>query len=114
MVRIRTPLQPLARGLRRTQTDAENRLWYHLRNRQLGGAKFRRQFPIGSYVVDLVCLESRLIVELDGGQHSEQVERDERRTAFLEAQGFRILRFWNNQALAETEAVLTTILVALQ
>jgi adenine-specific DNA-methyltransferase len=98
-----------ARELRKNPTDAEKALWKHLRLRQLGGYKFRRQQPLGPYIVDFVCSEKRLIVELDGGQHAEQVAYDEARTAWLEAQGFRILRFWNNDVLKEIDAVKEVI-----
>ncbi|NIR02743.1 MAG: DUF559 domain-containing protein [Gemmatimonadales bacterium] len=86
-----------------------------LRNRHLAGAKFRRQHPVGPYILDFYCAQARLAIELDGGQHSEaaQQRRDARRTRVLEAQGVRVLRFWNNEVLAETEAVLETIWNAL-
>lgn len=99
-----------ARRLRHSATDAERCLWRHLRNRQLKGHKFRRQVPIGGYIVDFACLEIRLIIELDGGQHDAQRAYDERRTQTLEGQGFTVLRFWNHQVLTETEAVLEEIL----
>jgi very-short-patch-repair endonuclease len=99
----------IARKLRVNFTEAEARLWYHLRNRQLAGYKFRRQYAVGRYVVDFVCLEAKLIVELDGGQHSEQLQRDESRTLFLVTQGFRALRFWNDEMFRDTEAVLSVI-----
>jgi very-short-patch-repair endonuclease len=89
-------------------------LWYFLRNRQLAGFKFRRQIPIGPYVADFVCVEAQLIVELDGGQHAEQVQRDQARTRYLVALGFRVLRFWNNDVLAQTESVLIMIVEALR
>jgi len=94
-----------ARELRKNLTEAERTLCRHLRLRQFGGYKFRRQQPIGNYIVDLVCLEKRLIIELDGGQHSEQIADDSERTSWIEEQGFSILRFWNNQVLKEIEAV---------
>ena len=103
-----------AKELRKNTTEAEQTLWKHLRMRQLGGYKFRRQQPIGPYIVDFMTFERSLIVELDGGQHSQQVTHDSKRTAWLEAQGYRVLRFWNNQVLEETEAVKTTILAALE
>lgn len=103
-------MESLARELRRTQTDAERVLWQRLRNRQLLGHKFRRQLPIGPYIVDFVCVERRLIIELDGGQHAEQRARDAQRSAWLQARGFRVLRFWNDQALKETNAVLEFVL----
>lgn len=107
--RKRSPLTGFARQLRANSSDAEIRLWWHLRDRRLGGAKFRRQYPIGPYIVDFVCLDKRLVVELDGGQHSEQVEYDAVRTMFLEREGYRVLRFWNDEVLRETEAVLEVI-----
>jgi very-short-patch-repair endonuclease len=105
--------KPKARELRKHMTEVERTLWRHLRLRQFGGFKFRRQHPIGQYIVDFVCLEKRLIVEVDGGQHSEQVRYDTERTAWLESQGFSLLRFWNNQVLEETEAVKEVIMGAL-
>jgi very-short-patch-repair endonuclease len=97
-----------ARTLRRNATDAEGKLWQCLRNRQLGGLKFRRQATIGHRVVDFLCAEKRLVVELDGGQHTP--ERDAARTAELSALGYRVIRFWNNHALGNTDAVLEAIL----
>ena len=102
-----------ARRLRRDQTDAERKLWFALRNRQLDGFKFSRQMPIGSYIADFVCRREKLIIELDGGQHAAQVARDARRTAFLEARGFNVLRFWNNDVLMNMEGVLEMIRAAL-
>jgi very-short-patch-repair endonuclease len=100
-----------ARQLRRDATDAEKRLWKILRDRQLGGAKFRRQQPIGAYFADFVCFEHSLIIEADGGQHTPEV--DAVRTRYLEAHGFRVLRFWNNEILVNTEGVMVAIMVAL-
>jgi very-short-patch-repair endonuclease len=97
-----------ARRLRQNPTDAEIRLWSKLRRRQINGYRFRRQVPIGPYIADFVCLERRLIIEADGGQHSDSVT-DDARTAWLERQGFRVLRFWNNDVLSNTEGVLTVI-----
>jgi very-short-patch-repair endonuclease len=85
-------------------------LWSALKNRQLGNFKFRRQSPVGKYVADFICHEKRLIVEVDGGQHMETSEKDNDRTAWLPSQGYRVIRFWNDQALKETEAVLEEIL----
>src|SRR5262249_23471625 len=99
----------LARNLRTNQTDAEQLLWRHLRNRLFMRTKFRRQQIIESYIVDFVCFEQRLIVELDGGQHADKVERDTRRTVYLESQGFRVVRFWNNEVLNNIESVLEAI-----
>lgn len=102
-----------ARELRVNLTDAERLLWKHLRSRELSGYKFRRQQPVGQYIPDFVCFEKRLLIELDGSQHSEEVAQDSERSAWLEAQGFRVLRFWNNQVLREIDAVKRAILEAL-
>ena len=98
-----------ARVLRKNMADAEQHMWQYLRRRQISAYKFRRQFPIGQYVVDFVCLETKLVIEIDGGQHSEQQEYDGKRTSFLESNGFRVVRFWNNEVLTETGAVLGVI-----
>ena len=102
-----------ARELRNNPTEAERALWKHLRLRQLAGQKFRRQVPLGGYIVDFVCIEKRLIIEVDGGQHSETADTDAERTAWLEARGFRVLRFWNHEVLGDTEAVMGVIREAL-
>ncbi|QDH70929.1 endonuclease domain-containing protein [Marilutibacter alkalisoli] len=101
-----------ARRLRRSMTDAEHRLWYHLRNRALMGWKFRRQYPVGPYIADFACLEAWVLVELDGGQHADDAQ-DAIRDGFLQAKGYRVLRFWNNDALERTEVVLEVIHAAL-
>jgi very-short-patch-repair endonuclease len=98
-----------ARRLRRDQTDAERALWFRLRDRRLDGLKFRRQMPIKSYVVDFCCESARLIVELDGGQHVERSIEDTKRTADLEAYGYLVLRFWNNDVLSNIDGVLKVI-----
>ena len=102
-----------ARGLRHRQTDAERRLWARLRDRRLQGAKFARQVPIGPYVVDFCCRELKVIVELDGGQHAAAARADAKRAALLEALGYRVLRFWNNDALGNTDGALQRIAQAL-
>jgi adenine-specific DNA-methyltransferase len=102
-----------ARELRKNLTEAERLLWRHLRYRQMGGHKFRRQHPVGQYVVDFACLEKGLAIELDGGHHPEQADYDSTRSAWLEAQGFRVLRFWNNHVLKQVEAIKEVILEAL-
>jgi very-short-patch-repair endonuclease len=102
-----------ARRLRREMTDAQHRLWKHLRAHRFAGEKFRRQEPIGPYIVDFVSHRSRLIVELDGGQHAVRLEQDRERTRWLETRGYRVVRFWNNQVLTETEPVLEAIALAL-
>ena len=103
-----------ARQLRKDSTDAERRMWALLRNRQFADRKFRRQVPIGPYVVDFVCLEKRLIVELDGGHHMTRGDYDAERTKWLMGQGFRIIRFWNNQVLNEAVSVLDALLLELE
>ncbi len=105
-------LRERARRLRRDQTAAERRLWTRLRGRQVAGANFRRQQPIGPFIVDFCCPDMRLIVELDGGQHATRVEYDMGRTAFLASRGYRVIRFWDNEVLQETEAVLERIVQA--
>ncbi|MCI0549302.1 MAG: DUF559 domain-containing protein [Candidatus Rokubacteria bacterium] len=106
---LREDLHAYARRLRRDQTDAEWRLWARLRDRQVLGMKFRRQHPIGPYIVDLCCTESRLIVELDGGHHARARDVDARRSAFLLKSGYRVLRFWNTDVLRNIEGVLECI-----
>ncbi len=101
-----------ARELRRNMTDAERALWRELRGGALGG-KFRRQAPLGRYIVDFVCLEKHLIVEVDGGQHAEN-RSDQERDRWLESQGFRVLRFWNNEVLGNMSGVLEVIAEALR
>jgi very-short-patch-repair endonuclease len=101
-----------ARSLRRAETDPEYRLWYELKAHRLNGFKFVRQLPIGPYFADFACRSHWLIVELDGGQHSES-PRDVRRTEWLNVQGYSVLRFWNDEVMREREAVLETILAVL-
>jgi crossover junction endodeoxyribonuclease RuvC len=108
-----TPVQTIrAVQLRRDSTEVEKIIWQRLRNAQLG-AKFRRQEPIMGFTVDFVAHDHRLVIELDGGQHAEQVQYDERRTRMLEQAGFRVLRFWNNDVNENLEGVLETIRTAL-
>lgn len=102
-----------ARALRRDQTDVEYLLWLELKDRRLGGFKFTRQHPLGRYIVDFLCREKWLAVELDGSQHAESA-RDAARTEWLNAQGYSVLRFWNDEALRERESVLDTILALLE
>jgi 2-isopropylmalate synthase len=97
-----------ARVMRGTPTDAELRLWRLLRDRRLNGLKFRRQVPLGRYIVDFLCVEARLIVEADGSQHAES-PRDKARDAYLESHGWKVLGFWNNEVLQNREIVLETI-----
>jgi very-short-patch-repair endonuclease len=103
----------IARRLRRDSTDTERALWRLLRARQLFGYKFRRQQPIDHYIVDFICFEHRLVIEVDGGQHGVDVAYDERRTMYLEKHGFRVLRFWNNEVLENPEGVCLKILEVL-
>jgi very-short-patch-repair endonuclease len=98
-----------ARILRGNLTDAERRLWSRLRLKQIDGHRFRRQVSIGPYIADFVCLDAKLVIEVDGGQHSDAAEKDARRTALMEAQGFRVVRFWNHEVLGNTDGVLETI-----
>jgi very-short-patch-repair endonuclease len=95
----------LHRLLRNTMTDAEIKLWSVLRGRQLDGCKFRRQHPFDRYILDFICLEKKLVVEVDGGQHLEHALQDAERTAYLEKAGFRIIRFWNHEVLTQIDAV---------
>ena len=98
-----------ARALRKSQTDAEAILWSRLRNRQMAGRKFRRQVPLLGYVADFASLDAKMVIELDGGQRAEQLEADEKRTRALEAVGFLVLRFWNEDIFANLDGVLETI-----
>jgi very-short-patch-repair endonuclease len=102
-----------ARRLRRNETDAEHRLWMRLRAGQFEGLKFRRQQPIGPFIADFCCLDRKLVLELDGGQHALKAEEDKRRDAFLMRQGYRVLRFWDHEVLQELDAVLERVAVAL-
>jgi very-short-patch-repair endonuclease len=106
----------LAKGLRRNQTEAEVKVWSSLKAKNINGIKFRRQQPIGNYIVDFVSFEAKLIIEIDGGQHNETpaIEKDERRTKWLESQGFQVLRFWNNDVTENPDGVLKTIYEALE
>lgn len=106
--------QSRARELRLHLTDAERKLWSHLRRRHLDGLRFRRQVPIGPYIADFACLEPRIVVEVDGSQHATQENYDAKRDAFLKEQGFRVLRFWANDVLAQTDGVLEVIYRAMQ
>ena len=109
MSKPRLPTHTLdhAKQLRRRMTDAERRLWQYLRAGRLEGLKFRRQHPVPPYIVDFCCVEARLVVELDGSQHSPAA--DAARTRYLQSQGWRVVRFWDNDVLREVEAVVTAI-----
>ena len=98
-----------AKILRSHPADAEQQLWRQLRAHRFMGLKFKRQKPIGHYIVDFVCIEYQLIIEVDGGQHISQMEYDDERTAWLESKGFRVLRFWNHEVLQEMDGVLERI-----
>ena len=103
-----------ARKLRESQTDVEGKLWSRLRDRQVHGVKFRRQHPIGPFIVDFCCFEKGLVVELDGGHHAERNAADKRRTGFLERHGYRVLRFWDNDVLDNFDGVLERISEAVE
>ena len=102
-----------ARAMRRISTDAEKKLWLLLRDRRLDGLKFRRQVPFGPYILDFVCFEQKIVVEVDGGQHAES-ESDKLRDARLEGEGFRVIRYWNNDVLKNPHGVLTDLLMRLE
>ena len=106
--------QERARSLRLSLTDAERRLWHYLRRRHIHGMRFRRQVPVGPYIVDFVCLDARLAVELDGSQHQLAIAYDAQRDRFLRSRGYRVLRFWDNDVLARTQSVLEMIWRALE
>lgn len=105
---------PHANEMRKNPTGAERLMWRHLRNRGLGGYKFRRQFPIGTYIADFACWEARLIIEVDGSQHMTRRDYDAERTAYLESQGFKVIRFWNGDVLKNIDGVLANVLQVLK
>jgi very-short-patch-repair endonuclease len=107
--RMRVTTKQHARSLRREMTDAEKLLWRHLRMKQFEGYKFRRQHPLGNFIVDFVCLEAALVLEIDGGQHAESVDNDAIRTKWLEIKGMHVMRFWNNEVLTNIEGVKLVI-----
>lgn len=102
------------KSLRSNQTDAEQLLWYRLRARRFFNYKFRRQVVLGTYIVDFVCHSRKLILELDGGQHSAAESYDRKRTQFLESEGFQVLRFWNHDVMSNLDGVLSEILKAIE
>jgi len=102
------------RALRKNMSDAEQAMWHFLRGRQISGLKFRRQHPFADYILDFVCPEIKLVIEVDGGQHELQAKYDENRTQQLQAAGFRVLRFWNNEVLKEKESVKEKIWLIVQ
>jgi very-short-patch-repair endonuclease len=100
----------LARAMRLAPTEAERRLWWHLRHRlPVAGTHFRRQVRLGNYIVDFASHGLKIVIELDGGQHATQVKRDEARSRFLTSEGYRVLRFWNNEVMANVDGVLEVI-----
>jgi len=101
-----------AKRLRGQPTDAETKLWYRLRRKQIDGLRFRRQSPVGPYVVDFLCADAKLVVEVDGGQHTWRADEDAKRTMCLESQGYRVIRFWNNEVNENIDGVLESILQA--
>lgn len=105
--------QQHAKALRQHATDAENLLWYYLRNKQLGGFKFRRQQPIDKYIVDFACMQTKLVIELDGGQHAEQQDYDQQRDNFIKNAGYQILRFWNHEVITDCFTILEKIYLEL-
>ena len=98
-----------AKILRHNQTEAEQKLWYYLRAHRFMGLKFKRQQPMGYYIVDFVCIEHKLIIELDGGRHQQQMEYDQQRTDWLNSQDYTVLRFWNHDVLQQIEVVLERV-----
>jgi very-short-patch-repair endonuclease len=104
------PNRVRAQAMRTAPTEAEKKLWWHLRHRlAVKGTHFRRQVRLGRYIVDFVCHQTKVIVEVDGGQHAERVKPDSERTRFLEAEGYRVLRFWNNDVLGNIDGVLEVV-----
>ncbi|GAB2179154.1 endonuclease domain-containing protein [Dongia sp. agr-C8] len=104
-----SPTLKRAKRLRADMTEAEKKLWYRIRLNQLGGLHFRRQVSIGDYAVDFACLTKKLVIEVDGGQHDWLKEQDEARTRYLEARGYRVIRFWNNEVFENIDGVLHVI-----
>ncbi len=105
-----SPMTKLAKVLRKSQTDAETVIWQKLRSSQLNGCKFKRQQPLGRYIVDFVCFDKKLIVEIDGGHHATQRDKDLQREQWLQNEGFEVVRFWNNDIFENIEGVLETIM----
>lgn len=102
-------INSIAKTLRKRLTDTEQVLWKYLRANQVEGLKFRRQEPIGNYIVDFICYEKRIIIEVDGGQHSVNKEKDNKRDKWFKEQGFKVLRFWDNEVLTNIEGVLEVL-----
>ena len=108
--KARQPQRRHARSMRRKSTDVERKFWWVVRGRRFGRYKFKRQHPIGRYIVDFACVEAKLVVELDGGQHALHTAYDEMRDKYLKARGFRVLRVWNTEFLTNKDGVLETLL----
>ena len=106
---MRNRLTPLAKNLRKRATAAEAKLWRRIKARQIEGVKFRRQQPIDNFIVDFVSFEKRIIIELDGGQHARDKDKDVQRDRFSAENGFKVLRFWNNEVMENVEGVLEVI-----
>ncbi len=113
-VGVRADAKDKARALRAQMTDAETLMWQQLRGRRFQGFKFRRQRPLGPYILDFVCLEAGLVIEIDGGQHAEQLAYDQARTALIESHQLTVIRFWNHEVMNDTAAVLENIWQTLQ
>lgn len=111
---MRADAKDKARALRAQMTDAETLMWQQLRGRRFQGFKFRRQRPLGPYILDFVCLEAGLVIEIDGGQHAEQLAYDQARTALIESHQLTVIRFWNHEVMNDTAAVLENIWQTLQ
>lgn len=113
-VGVRADAKDKARALRAQMTDAKTLMWQQLRGRRFQGFKFRRQRPLGPYILDFVCLEAGLVIEIDGGQHAEQQAYDQARTALIESHQLTVIRFWNHEVMNDTAAVLENIWQTLQ
>ena len=113
-VGVRADAKDKARALRAQMTDAETLMWQQLRGRRFQGFKFRRQRPLGPYILDFVCLEAGLVIEIDGGQHAEQLAYDQARTALIESHQLTVIRFWNHEVMNDTAAMLENIWQTLQ
>ncbi len=109
VMKTKEELIQFCKALRQNSTDVEKILWYFLRNRNLLNCKFRRQHLIGNYIVDFICIDIKLIIELDGGQHNLRQQYDNNRTNFLNQQGFKVLRYWNNELTMQLESVMNDI-----
>ena len=113
LIRASPKSYELARQLRKEPTQAERRLWSVLRGNKLNGVSFRRQHAIGKYIVDICAVKKKMVIELDGSQHVEQSEYDIQRTAYLKSQGYKVMRFWNDQVMKDMESIIRSIEAAL-